>query len=84
MARQHGAHRNPTYTQVAIAGGAINQLQDLSRWLIALLNGGGRRKQVIPMVPGTDAVDRPAERRARIRGWENSIDYGMGRWVSPT
>jgi CubicO group peptidase (beta-lactamase class C family) len=84
-------YRQPYYTaEVAIApAGAINSnVQDLSRWVIALLNGGRvDRKQVIPaavlretMAP-TLAMPNAA---LETRGWGENLNqyYGMGRWVS--
>ena len=84
-------YRQPYYTaEVAIApAGAINSsVQDLSRWLIALLNNGrvdGR--QVIPaavlretMAPSLAMPNSALE----TRGWAENLNqyYGMGRWVS--
>ena len=84
-------YRQPYYTaEVAIApAGAINSsVQDLSRWVIALLNGGkvdGR--QVIPeavlretMAPSLAMPNTALE----ARGWGENLNqyYGMGRWIS--
>jgi CubicO group peptidase (beta-lactamase class C family) len=84
-------YRQPYYTaEVAIApAGAINSsVQDLSRWVIALLNGGkvdGR--QVIPeavlretMAPSLAMPNTALE----TRGWGENLNqyYGMGRWIS--
>ena len=84
-------YRQPYYTaEVAIApAGAINSsVQDLSRWVIALLNGGtvdGR--QVIPnaairetMSPSLAMPNAALE----SRGWGENLNqyYGMGRWIS--
>jgi len=84
-------YRQPYYTaEVAIApAGAINSsVQDLSRWLIALMNRGrvdGR--QVIPeavlretMTPSIAMPNTSLE----TRGWAENLNqyYGMGRWVS--
>jgi CubicO group peptidase (beta-lactamase class C family) len=84
-------YRQPYYTaEVAIApAGAINSsVEDLSRWLIALLNNGrvdGR--QVIPaavlretMAPSLAMPNSALE----TRGWAENLNqyYGMGRWVS--
>ena len=84
-------YRQPYYTaEVAIApAGAINSsVQDLSRWVIALLNGGRvDGQQVIPaavlretMAP-TLAMPNAA---LESRGWGENLNqyYGMGRWVS--
>lgn len=84
-------YRQPYYTaEVAIApAGAINSsVQDLSRWVIALLNGGEvDGKQVIPeavlretMTPALAMPNAALE----SRGWGENLNqyYGMGRWVS--
>ena len=84
-------YRQPYYTaEVAIApAGAINSsVQDLSRWVIALLNGGRvDGKQVIPeavlretMAPSLAMPNSALE----ARGWGENLNqyYGMGRWVS--
>jgi CubicO group peptidase (beta-lactamase class C family) len=81
----------PYYTaEVAIApAGAINSgVQDLSRWVIALLNGGtvdGR-----PVIPNAVIKETMAPSLAMAnaafesRGWGENLNqvYGMGRWVS--
>jgi CubicO group peptidase (beta-lactamase class C family) len=84
-------YRQPYYTaEVAIApAGAINSnIQDLSRWVIALLNKGKvDGKQVIPeavlretMAPSLAMPNSILE----TRGWGENLNqyYGMGRWVS--
>ena len=84
-------YRQPYYTaEVAIApAGAINSsVQDLSRWVIALLNGGVvDGKKVIPnaviketMSPSLAMPNAALE----SRGWGENLNqyYGMGRWVS--
>lgn len=84
-------YRQPYYTaEVAIApAGAINSnVQDLSRWVIALLNKGKvDGKQVIPeavlretMAPSLAMPNSALE----SRGWGENLNqyYGMGRWVS--
>ena len=84
-------YRQPYYTaEVAIApAGAINScVLDLSRWVIALLNGGRvDGKQVIPaavlretMAPSIAMPNAALE----SRGWGENLNqyYGMGRWVS--
>ncbi len=84
-------YRQPYYTaEVAIApAGAINSnVQDLSRWVIALLNGGKvDGKQVIPaavlretMAPSLGLPNNALE----SRGWGENLNsyYGMGRTVS--
>jgi CubicO group peptidase (beta-lactamase class C family) len=84
-------YRQPYYTaEVAIApAGAINSnVQDLSRWVIALLNKGKvDGKQVIPeavlretMAPSLSMPNAALE----TRGWGENLNqyYGMGRWVS--
>jgi CubicO group peptidase (beta-lactamase class C family) len=84
-------YRQPYYTaEVAIApAGAINScVLDLSRWVIALLNGGRvDGKQVIPaavlretMAPSIAMPNAALE----SRGWGENLNqyYGMGRFVS--
>ncbi|HEX6719904.1 MAG TPA: serine hydrolase [Pyrinomonadaceae bacterium] len=84
-------YRQPYYTaEVAIApAGAINSnVQDLSRWVIALLNKGKvDGKQVIPeavlretMAPSLSLPNSVLE----SRGWGENLNsyYGMGRTVS--
>ncbi|HEX7770992.1 MAG TPA: serine hydrolase, partial [Pyrinomonadaceae bacterium] len=84
-------YKQPYYTaEVAIApAGAINSnVQDLSRWVIALLNKGKiDGKQVIPeavlqetMAPAFAMPNTALE----SRGWGENLNqyYGMGRWVS--
>ena len=84
-------YRRPYYTaEVAIApAGAINScVLDLSRWVIALLNGGRvDGKQVIPqavlretMAPSIALPNAVLE----SRGWGENLNqyYGVGRWVS--
>lgn len=84
-------YKQPYYTaEVAIApAGAINSnVQDLSRWVIALLNKGKvDGKQVIPeavlretMAPALAMPNTALE----SRGWGENLNayYGMGRTVS--
>lgn len=84
-------YKQPYYTaEVAIApAGAINSnVQDLSRWVIALLNKGKvDGKQVIPeavlretMAPALAIPNTALE----SRGWGENLNsyYGMGRTVS--
>jgi len=84
-------YKQPYYTaEVAIApAGAINSnVQDLSRWVIALLNEGKvDGKQVIPaavlretMAPSLAMPNAALD----VRGWGENLNqyYGMGRWVS--
>ncbi|HEU4836914.1 MAG TPA: serine hydrolase [Pyrinomonadaceae bacterium] len=84
-------YRQPYYTaEVAIApAGAINSnVQDLSRWVIALLNKGKvDGKQVIPeavlretMAPSLGLPNNALE----SRGWGENLNayYGMGRTIS--
>lgn len=84
-------YKQPYYTaEVAIApAGAINSnIQDLSRWVIALLNKGKvDGKQVIPgavlretMAPSLGLPNSALE----SRGWGENLNtyYGMGRSIS--
>ena len=84
-------YRQPYYTaEVAIApAGAINSsVQDMSRWVIALLNGGKvDGKQVVPAVvlreTLTPSIAMPNS-ALESRGWSESLNaaYGMGRWTA--
>ena len=84
-------YRQPYYTaEVAIApAGAINSnVEDLSRWVIALLNKGKvDGKQVLPeavlretMAPSLSLPNSALE----TRGWGENLNsyYGMGRTIS--
>jgi CubicO group peptidase (beta-lactamase class C family) len=84
-------YKQPYYTaEVAIApAGAINSnIQDLSRWVIALLNKGKvDGKQVIPeaVLRETMAPSLPIPNTAlESRGWGENLNtyYGMGRSIS--
>ncbi|HEX7980680.1 MAG TPA: serine hydrolase, partial [Gemmatimonadaceae bacterium] len=83
-------YRQPYYTAeraIAPAGAINSNVQDLSRWVIALLNGGRvDGKQVIPeavlretMAP---SIAMPNSALAS-RGWGELLNsaYGMGRWT---
>jgi len=81
----------PYYSEAAGVGpaGSINSnLEDLSKWLIALLNGGklGDR-QVIP-ADVLEATLAPAialpNTQLLTRGWGEVLNpvYGMGRWTA--
>ncbi|MEO7179883.1 MAG: serine hydrolase [Gemmatimonadaceae bacterium] len=84
-------YRQPYYTaEVAIApAGAINSnVHDLSRWVIALLNGGKvEGKQVIPSAvlreTVTPSIAMPNS-ALESRGWGELLNsaYGTGRWTS--
>lgn len=81
----------PYYSESIAVGpaGAINSnIEDMSRWLIALLNGGmvdGR--QVIPaaVVKATlePSIAMP-NAQLEARGWGEALNsvYGMGRWTT--
>jgi CubicO group peptidase (beta-lactamase class C family) len=84
-------YRQPYYTaEVAIApAGAINSsVQDLSRWVIALLNGG--KVDGKPVIPGAVLRETMSPSLAmpntalEARGWGENLNqyYGMGRWIS--
>lgn len=84
-------YRQPYYTaEVAIApAGAINSsVQDLSRWVIALLNGGAVDGK--PIIPNSVIKETMAPSLAlpnaglESRGWGENLNqyYGLGRSVS--
>ncbi|HYN81620.1 MAG TPA: serine hydrolase [Gemmatimonadaceae bacterium] len=73
---------------VAPAGAMISNIRDVSRWLIALMNGGKLEgKQVIPasvikatLMPSIALPNTGLE----VRGWGELLNaaYGMGRWMT--
>jgi CubicO group peptidase (beta-lactamase class C family) len=73
---------------MAPAGAIISNLEDMSHWLIALMNGGSYKgRQVLP--PGVlKATIQPAIAQpntlAEVRGWWEILNpaYGMGRSTS--
>jgi CubicO group peptidase (beta-lactamase class C family) len=73
---------------MAPAGAIISNLEDMSHWLIALMNGGAYNgRQVLP--PGVlKATIQPAIAQpntlAEVRGWWEILNpaYGMGRSTS--
>jgi CubicO group peptidase (beta-lactamase class C family) len=84
-------YRAPFYEEdagVAPAGAMVSNVRDMSRWVIALINGGrvdGR--QVIPasviretLAPSVALPNVNLE----LRGWGELLNayYGMGRWVA--
>src|ERR1044072_676854 len=84
-------YKQPYYTaEVAIApAGAINSnVQELSRWVIALLNKGKvDGKQVIPEAVLRETMAPSLAMPKSILetgGWGENLNqyYGMGRWVS--
>lgn len=83
-------YRQPYYTAeraIAPAGAINSNVQDLSRWVIALLNGGKvDGKQVIPadVLRETMAPSIAMPNAAlQTRGWSEMLNtaYGMGRWT---
>jgi CubicO group peptidase (beta-lactamase class C family) len=83
-------YHQPYYTAeraIAPAGAINSSVQDLSRWVMALLNGGRvDGKQVIPeavlretMAPSIALPNSALE----SRGWGELLNtaYGMGRWT---
>lgn len=84
-------YRIPYYEDtvgMAPAGAINSNIQDMSHWLIALLNGGAYagKKVVPPSVLGATLAPAIAlpNTAAEARGfWENlNSVYGMGRWTS--
>jgi CubicO group peptidase (beta-lactamase class C family) len=84
-------YKQPFYTAeraIAPAGAINSSVNDLSHWLVALMNGGRYRgRQVIPgsavretMTP-TIAMPNSA---LESRGWGEALNaaYGMGRWTA--
>ena len=73
---------------VAPAGAIISNIEDLSHWLIALMNNGQYNgKQVLPpkVIQSTlePAIALP-NAAAQTRGWWEILNqaYGMGRWTA--
>ncbi len=73
---------------LAAAGAIISNIEDMSHWLIALMNGGlYNGKQVLPPKV-IDATLQPAialpNAGAQARGWWEILNqaYGMGRWTA--
>ena len=73
---------------VAPAGAIISNIEDMSHWLIALMNNGTYHgKQVLPP-KALAATMEPAialpNTNGQTRGWWESINqaYGMGRWTA--
>ncbi len=84
-------YRIPYYSDavgVAPAGAMNSNIVDMSRWLIALMNGGAYNgKQVIPrdvirqtLAPAIALPNTGLE----VRGWGELLNsaYGMGRWTA--
>lgn len=84
-------YKAPFYEEdrgIAAAGAMISSIQDMSRWLIAQMNGGKLEgKQVIPasvvratLAPSIALPNVGLEQR----GWGELINsyYGMGRWIA--
>ena len=73
---------------VAPAGGIVSNIEDMSHWLIALMNDGVYKgKQVLPatVLKATmqPAVGLPNAMGEALGYWELlNQDYGMGRWVA--
>jgi CubicO group peptidase (beta-lactamase class C family) len=73
---------------LAAAGAIISNIEDMSHWLIALMNNGQYEgKQVLPSKV-LDATLQPAialpNAAAQTRGWWEVLNqaYGMGRWTA--
>ena len=73
---------------MAPAGAIISNLEDMSHWLIALMNEGKYKgRQVIPS-PVLKATLQPAialpNTQGELRGWWEILNtyYGMGRWTT--
>jgi CubicO group peptidase (beta-lactamase class C family) len=84
-------HKIPYYAEqqgVGPAGAMISNIEDMSHWLIALMNGGKYNgRQVLP-AKVLDATIEPAialpNANAQTRGWWELVNsaYGMGRWTA--
>jgi CubicO group peptidase (beta-lactamase class C family) len=83
-------YRIPYYSDaigVAPAGAINSNIQDLSHWLIALMNGGMYNgRQVIPksVIQATLAPSIALPNTGlEVRGWGEILNsaYGMGRWT---
>jgi CubicO group peptidase (beta-lactamase class C family) len=73
---------------LAAAGAIISNIEDMSHWLIALMNNGQYQgKQVLP-AKVLQATLEPAialpNTGAQVRGWWEVLNqaYGMGRWTA--
>ncbi|MFY9622238.1 MAG: serine hydrolase [Pyrinomonadaceae bacterium] len=73
---------------LAAAGAIVSNIEDLSHWLIALMNNGKYNgKQVLP-AKVLQATMEPAialpNTGAQVRGWWEVLNqaYGMGRWTA--
>ena len=73
---------------LAAAGAIVSNIEDLSHWLIALMNNGRYNgKQVLP-AKVLQATLEPAialpNTGAQVRGWWEVLNqaYGMGRWTA--
>lgn len=84
-------HKIPYYEDtdgLAAAGAIISNIDDMSHWLIALMNNGMYEgKQVLP-AKVINATLEPAialpNTGAQVRGWWEVLNqaYGMGRWTA--
>lgn len=84
-------YRIPYYEETSgmgPAGSIISNISDMSKWLIALMNGGAYKgKQVIPpaVLHATLAPSIALPNRAlETRGYKEILNpvYGMGRWFA--
>ncbi|HYV23687.1 MAG TPA: serine hydrolase [Pyrinomonadaceae bacterium] len=73
---------------LAAAGAIISNMEDMSHWLIALMNGGLYNGQQVLPPKVIDATLQPAialpNAGAQARGWWEILNqaYGMGRWTA--
>jgi CubicO group peptidase (beta-lactamase class C family) len=73
---------------LAAAGAIISNMEDMSHWLIALMNGGLYNGQQVLPSKVIDATLQPAialpNAGAQARGWWEILNqaYGMGRWTA--
>ncbi len=84
-------HKIPYYEDtdgLAAAGAIISNIEDMSHWLIALMNNGQYAgKQILP-AKALQATIEPAialpNAAGQVRGWWEVLNqaYGMGRWTA--
>jgi CubicO group peptidase (beta-lactamase class C family) len=73
---------------LAAAGAIISNIEDMSHWLIALMNGGLYNGQQVLPPKAINATLEPAialpNGAALTRGWWEVLNqaYGMGRWTA--
>ena len=73
---------------LAAAGAIISNIEDMSHWLIALMNGGAYAGKPVLPAKAIQATMEPAialpNTAGEARGWWEVLNraYGMGRWTA--